>query len=75
MMILLIIVTGFTIYIEVPGLVKKNYWREIILFSVLLTIGFIFLLLIIIGVKIPSPALYIEKIVNNLGYIINFVKK
>ena len=65
MIILLIIATGIVIFIEVPGLVRKNYWRELIVFSVLLSSGFVLLLLIIIGVKLPSPALFIEGVINN----------
>ncbi len=70
MIIMLIIITAIVIYMEVPALVKNKYWKELITFSILIFTGLILNLLLIIGVKIPSPALFIEENVNEF---VNFI--
>ncbi len=39
--------------IEIPGLVKKKYWKELSAFLVLLGLGLMLIVLIWFGVKIP----------------------
>ena len=64
MVLLLILVFIIIILYEVPELIKKKYWRELIVFSALLTIGFVLSLLQTLGYTIPSPVEAIENIIN-----------
>ena len=41
--------------LQIPGLIRQKLWRELAAFSVLLSVGFALSLLLVIGVKIPSP--------------------
>jgi len=54
---------GITLF-EVPGLIQKRYWRELIAFFVFLSIAFILSFLLTIGVKIPNPTKGIEYVVK-----------
>lgn len=48
-----------TLY-ELEQLKQKNYMREIVISSVLLTIGFVLILLQIVHIDLPSPLLAIR---------------
>lgn len=50
--------------IEIFTLIKNNKEKEVILYSITFTISFIISILLALGVKIPSPAKPIEKIVK-----------
>lgn len=63
MIVLLCLIYFGIILYEVPGLIEKNYWYELLIFSLLLIFSFIMFVLFIIDVKIPSPVKMIEKIV------------
>ncbi|HOB29412.1 MAG: hypothetical protein WAQ32_02510 [Dethiobacteria bacterium] len=39
--------------IEIPGLVRQRYWKELAAFLFLLGIGLVLIILIWLGVKIP----------------------
>ena len=66
-MLLLLILTFIIILIfELPGLIRKKYWKDLTVFLALLIIAFVLSLLQTIGIIIPSPAKYIETIINNL---------
>ena len=41
--------------LQIPGLIRQKLWRELAAFSVLMSVGFALSLLLVIGVKIPSP--------------------
>jgi len=65
--LLLLILTFIIILIfELPGLIRKKYWKDLTVFLALLIIAFVLSLLQTIGIIIPSPAKYIETIINNL---------
>ena len=55
MIFLLILAFLAMILFEVPGLIRREYWRELVAFSVLLLLAFTLSLLYVMGVKIPSP--------------------
>ncbi len=55
MVLLLVLVYLAMILFEVPGLIRKKYWRELVAFSVLLLLAFTLSLLQVLGVKIPNP--------------------
>lgn len=67
---LLIVIFGGIILFEVPGLVRQGYWRELIVFSLFLLLGFTLYLLRIIGVEFPSiTAILIKWIKPLLSFI------
>jgi hypothetical protein len=51
---------------EVPVLIKKKYWRELFVFSVLMLVAFIFAALPIIGVKVPTFLSLIEYLIIDI---------
>ena len=57
MVVLLLVAFGVIILFEVPGLIHKAYWRELIAFSVLLGLGFGLSLLLTLEVELPSITL------------------
>ncbi|MFC0272050.1 hypothetical protein ACFFIX_11370 [Metabacillus herbersteinensis] len=58
-----ILFTGSIISLfEIPPLVKKKYWREIIVYFLLLTPGLVLSILLIKDVSIPTPLDMITKI-------------
>lgn len=52
--------------LEIPGLLKKKQWAELVASSTLLGIGFLLSLLQTIGVKVPNPN-------NGIEYLIKLV--
>lgn len=60
MIVLALLAFLFIMAIEVPGLVKKKMWRELIAFAVFLWIGMSLSILQILGVELPSPIKFIE---------------
>lgn len=55
--------TGVVISLfEIPPLVKKRWWREIIAYFLLLSIGMTFAVLLCLKINIPTPLNWIEKI-------------
>ena len=50
------IIAVFTmiVFFELPGLIRRKYWREVIAFSLLLILGFVLYTLRHFGVKFPS---------------------
>jgi len=54
---------------QVPSLIKRQMWRELAAFLVLLAIGFILSILQAIGVEIPSPNQGTIFLVENLTKI------
>lgn len=56
---------------NIPGLVRKKYWRELTVFSAFFAFAFIISMLYAMGLAVPNPikaAQYIIKDVLNLGY-------
>jgi hypothetical protein len=62
---LIIVFIGVGI-IEVPDLIKKKHWRELMAFSFFLLVAFIMTLLQTLGVKLPIPF-------NAINYLIRDV--
>lgn len=44
---------GIMAFIQVPGLVRKQWWRELICFAVLWFMGLIFSVMISMGINLP----------------------
>jgi hypothetical protein len=45
---------------EIPSMLHKKQWRELIAFSVLMLFGFTMSCLMIIGIRLPNPIQGIE---------------
>lgn len=56
MIIIVVLVFIFLFIYETPGLVEKEYWRELAVFTVLLLLGLVLSILLASGVELP----YIE---------------
>lgn len=54
---IVLIVFGFAIicYIEIPQLIERKYWKELVIFSVLLLLAFVLIILYAMGIKLPNP--------------------
>ncbi|SHN48958.1 hypothetical protein [Desulfitobacterium chlororespirans] len=69
--LLLVIVFLGVVLFELPELIQKKYWRELITVIFLLSIGFILSLLLAMGIEVPNPSnalVYIFKEVLHLSY-------
>ncbi|CDX04740.1 hypothetical protein DesLBE_2552 [Desulfitobacterium sp. LBE] len=69
--LLLVIVFLGVVLFELPELIQKRYWRELITVIFLLSIGFILSLLLAMGIEVPNPSnalVYIFKEVLHLSY-------
>ena len=53
--------------IELPILIKKKYKKEAVVFSVLMVFGFTLLMMMAIGIKLPSPTRGVIKILDILN--------
>lgn len=60
LVILIYIIIGF---IEISHLYHKKQKKELVLYSITFTFAFVLSILLSLGVKVPSPAKAIEKIV------------
>lgn len=62
LVLLLLIIFTAIIWFEVPPLIKKKMWGELIVFSVLMTLGMFLSIAQTVGVKLPNPTKGIEAI-------------
>lgn len=56
---------GFILVREIPALIKKKYIRELVAFSVFMTVAIIIVTLQLFGVKIPSPISQLKDLMEN----------
>ncbi len=65
-MVVILIVLAYSIigFFEITPLVKKKQKKELIIYLATLTFAFIISILLGLGVRIPSPAVPIEKAVK-----------
>jgi putative effector of murein hydrolase len=69
-MIYLLIATFICIILyEVPGLIRNKYWRELTVFSFLISIAFLVSLLQILKVEIPNPVKDTQYFVKSLLHL------
>ncbi|PAB58216.1 hypothetical protein [Anaeromicrobium sediminis] len=66
MLFLVLIVYGIIGIIEITPLVKKKKKKDLVVYLVLYTSALVLSVLISIGVKIPSPAIPIQKMVESI---------
>lgn len=70
MIVLVVLAFLAIILLEVPGLVKKKMWRELVAFSVYLSIGMALSIPQVLGVKLPNPTRAIEALVRPLSELL-----
>lgn len=63
--LLIMAFTGMAL-VEVPGLIRKKYWRELIVFVFLMLVGFILSLLLTLGINLPTWSRVIEYVFGGL---------
>jgi hypothetical protein len=66
LLFLLILLFIFILLVYVPQLIKKKYWRDLIVFCSLLFISFALSFLQLNGVTIPSPIKGMDFLVKDL---------
>ncbi|OCL27572.1 hypothetical protein U472_03185 [Orenia metallireducens] len=66
MIILIVVVFVMIIRIEIPKMIKEEYWRELVYYSLLLFIGFVLSILNFYNVDIISPIKIIESIIDKI---------
>ena len=60
-LVLVLVFSGLALH-EIPKLMRKKQWPELITSAVLLSIGFLLSFLQVIGVVLPNP----NKVISNL---------
>ncbi len=66
MIALLLLGFGIVALLQIPGLVRKQWWRELIVFTMLWLSGLILSLFLTFGVKLPAVTTIIGNIVSKL---------
>lgn len=49
-----------TFWLEAPGLIRRQYYKELVIFLVLLLIGSILYSVLMLQVKLPNPFMFIK---------------
>lgn len=70
MIVLLFVLFASIILFEVPGLIKKKMWRELVTFSVYLLIGMALSIPQVMGLKLPNPNRAIEALFEPLSELL-----
>lgn len=52
---------------EIPEIIRRREWKELVVFGVLLITGFTISLLQTIGVRVPNPVKGIELIIKKMS--------
>ncbi|CAA7603331.1 Hypothetical protein DEACI_4154 [Acididesulfobacillus acetoxydans] len=66
MIVLLLALFSGIILFEVLGLVKKKMWRELVVFSVYMSLGASLSILEVLGIDVPNPGKGIEALLKPL---------
>lgn len=71
MQMIILLVIGFIglILYEVPGLIRNKYWKELVTFSIFLSIAFGISLMQTLKIEIPNPARDTQYFVKNLLHL------
>jgi len=64
---LLLLGFGIVALIQIPGLVRKQWWRELTAFLVLWAAGLILSILLAVGVQLPQVTTIIGKLISGNG--------
>jgi hypothetical protein len=66
LILLLLIGFGFVASIQLPGLIKKQWWKELVCFSALWIAGLILSLMIAAGITLPPITTIINSAIVNM---------
>jgi len=69
MVFLLVVTFGAIALYEVPGLVREKLWRELAAFTSVWLVAFSLSLLLMLGVKLPSPTEGIEYVIKQAAQL------
>lgn len=69
MVFLLIAVFIFMILYEAPGLIRKRQWKELFVFSFLISIAFFISLMQLLKIEIPNPVKDTQYFVKKLLHL------
>ncbi|MDP4146216.1 MAG: hypothetical protein Q8936_17310 [Bacillota bacterium] len=69
MVFLLIIIFIVIILFDVPEMIKKEYWRELKVYSVFLIIAFTMSIFLVTGLPIPNPVKGMEYVVKDILHL------
>ena len=53
-------------FVQIPGLIKKKYWKELIAFSFFYMAAFTVSLLYVLDITIPSPIKGVKYVIEDL---------
>lgn len=67
LILVLLLIFAVIIWFEVPSLIKKQMWGELIVFSVLIVLGMVMSIAQTLGIKLPNPTKGIELIFKPLA--------
>ncbi|GAA0180590.1 hypothetical protein SH2C18_32530 [Clostridium sediminicola] len=67
-MLVFIIIVAYIIIIYFDGipLIRRGKKKEMLLYSVMMTASLVLSILLSLGVEVPSPAVFIEKLVSTV---------
>ena len=66
MIMLLALIFLIILIIEAPKLILKKYWKELIVFLLLLSLAFASIVLLILDVNIPNPLDGIKYLIDDI---------
>ena len=66
MIALLLIGFGIVAIIQIPSLVKKQWWRELICYTALWSIGLVLSIMVAIGIRLPPVSTIINQFINGM---------
>jgi O-antigen/teichoic acid export membrane protein len=69
MVLLIILFYGIVALFQIPALIKKKHWRELMAFSFFLVLAFVLNLLQALDINIPNPAKGIQYVVEDVLHL------
>ena len=68
---IVLLITAFTgvALFEVPNLIRKEYWRELVVFALVLLTAFILALPLTLGIRLPSLSRGLEYVLKDLLHL------
>jgi hypothetical protein len=66
MIVLLLIAFAILALLQIPSLVRKRWWRELICFAVLWCMGLISSVMVSIGINLPPISTIINKFITTM---------
>ncbi|HPF43895.1 MAG TPA: hypothetical protein PKV15_04300 [Syntrophomonadaceae bacterium] len=66
MIALLLMGFGIVALIQIPGLIKKQWWRELACFTVLWSIGLVLSVMLAMGITLPPVSTMINQYISGM---------